>query len=163
MKNRPKILRLADRANTRFVGLVQMLVRLTSWRPASARSKKSVKAQTCKSRPRFDLPLDPEIYAELATKVERILKRSTVPGRSDSPKPKGDLETAIADPELKQKLKDLFHEDARRRATAVRWIRRRGFDQALPALEGVLSVEASDEVRAEIVRTMNELGARPEI
>lgn len=166
MKRRHKIWRLADRANMRFVSLAQMLVRLTSWKPDAARRGNNTKTNRSsgKARPHpMDVPLDPEVYAALSAKVERILKRSTLEGRSGCLEQRGDLEAAIADPELKQKLKDLFHEDDRRRAAAVRWIRRRGFDQALPALEGALSVEACDEVRKEIVRTLDELGARPQI
>lgn len=158
MKKRSEIMRLADRANQRFVGVFQAMARLGRGLSRKKRSRPALDKGAA-----LEIPLDPKVYAELTAKVERILARGAGRGRPGSYRRRGDMQAAIGDPELKQKLRDLFDDDAGRRATAVRWIRRQGLDQALPALEAVLSVEASDEVRLEIARTIEELGARPEI
>jgi hypothetical protein len=105
------------------------------------------------------LALEPEALGALAKKVDEIAKRTVRAHFSNSSEfagaPKG-----AADELLERKLRELFHQDAWHRLAAIRWIREHRCTEAISTLEGVLSIEESDEVRIEIGRALTALGAR---
>lgn len=164
--------RLADEANLRFVGLAELLMRLVTWRRNARCSSKSdtdgrgLRARgeppdrSGEPRPsRGGLSLDPRTLASLAEKVDRLLRRSDSTRVLDSCEQTDAQNSTVADESLRSKLKELFHQDAWHRLAAARWIRQHRRSGAISALEGVLSIEESNEVRGEIERALHVLTA----
>ncbi len=93
------------------------------------------------------------VFADLNKKLDQILRKNR---KANEPVP-GPGEDVPFDETLNTKLKDLFHEDAWSRLAAIRWFRQQRYTEAVTVLEGVLSIEESDEVRSEIERTLRVL------
>jgi hypothetical protein len=165
--------RLADEANFKFVGFAAHLMDVVDWnRPIRHLKKGKVndskqrpqdeKSNTkAKSRPYWSgFAFDPKVLAALSKKMERILKRHEKAGVPNPRAASNREEISFSEEELESKLKELFHQDAWHRLAAIRWLRQHGCSEAISALEGVLSIEESDEVRGEIERALHVLRIR---
>jgi hypothetical protein len=119
-------MRLADAADARFVELGRFIARLFSGR-RPARRESGVVARTASAAREGGQPV-----ADRAPQVTRL------------------------DWSAKLKLRELFHKDAKRRLAAARWFRRHDYEAALPALEGMLTIEDNEDVRREIVRVIRQ-------
>ena len=169
---RIKPTRLADSANRRFVELGGLLMRaITLSYPISLNGTGKAKgdkrgkrdgASSESGEPPFYsalLSLDPGALASLVKKVDGVARNLVRNGLGDSHS-SADMNGQSEGETFRQKLKDLFHNDAWRRLAAARWIREHRCAEAKSILEGVLSIEESVEVRSEIERTLNALDAR---
>ena len=147
--------RLADEANQGFVGLAHFLDRLISLQQPSGREA------PCRSgNPRWPhgvSSIEKRFHAALVERIERILRRSASAGRAAAHWRRGAGDSSIDDGTAQLMIRELFHRDAGHRLSAARWIRKFGFGEAIPALEGALSIEESEEVREEIARGLREM------
>ena len=149
--------RVADEANRRFVELGRFLMNLTTGQyhhtvpGVDARQPAPPAADPTGKSARF--------LSALADQVDRILRRSSRAGRdivAARYKTAVDAPTGEAE---RRWLGRMFHDDAQYRMAAVRWVRERRHTEAIPTLEGVLSIEEDSGVRAEILATLREFEA----
>lgn len=126
--------RPAGEANVRLVELAQLLVRIVTLSPRNRCDCVSEAAGHHRRARGEPLPRDSSEQADAP----------------DDPR---------TDEEMLSRLRELFHQDAWHRLAAARWIRQHRCSQAISVLEGVLSIEESDEVRGELERALNVLTA----
>ena len=151
--------RLADEANQGFVGLAYYFERLISpGRPSRRDRARDGRHLGDSRKPRGVASIDRRFHEALVARIDRILRRSA-PAKEGAAQGRGEGAAGMSpDDETAQlMIRKLFHHEAEHRLSAAKWIREYGFEEAIPALEGTLSIEESEEVRDEIAHGLREL------
>jgi hypothetical protein len=164
--------RIADEANESFIKLARSLMYFFA-KHDPARSDKATKIEnqndTASGQQVAELlstsppsPDEQSFYVSLAKRVEQILDKSKGSLRPLAKninslgllKESDDSSMAFRTHHI---LRNLFHHQAEHRLAAVRWIDQQKFNQAIPILEGVFSIEENHRVRNEMVRVLKKL------
>ncbi len=165
--------RLADEANDEFVRLARLLARFLTWEACARQGQAMGDSDSGSERPtvarsagggscarrRRGCALDADGWEALAERVDRIVNHTATMPTGGWRQTRGVADSAMDDGTHGLKLRELFDRDAARRLSAVQWIRRGGFSEAVPLLEGVLVIEESPEVREAIDSALHELKA----
>lgn len=122
---------LAERANDRFVRLVHKVMHLFGAVPAAPDADRG---------PTPNVQVDPKTAERLNARIERVLGLSG-PRREPAEPPAAGL----------QAFRGLFHPEPEERLRALNAIRLANAREALPILEGILSIEENPVLRAGIM------------
>jgi len=163
--------RIADEANNGFVKMAQFLMRVVTWDFATHSSghrvtscQKGVWTQETPPvhtyRPhsvRDDLSSEPYRVAELSKQRSERMPSNRHTSRSQNRANKREPGLREIEDRIAVKFRELFHSNPLIRLSAASWIRERRYREAIPILEGVLSIEDNTEVRDEIIKTIESL------